>query len=161
MSVDQQSTIANYFNFDGLFLCDASHIITTKKGDTTLSLLVEHHLIDTAEEMVMEHNDSILHCHCNKETVLFNLQVKQQTARKRRFTEQKNGLIMMTATKIILIMVQTWLFTNLVTPGLSKGTKKVKPGVEQQKKLFFSSSNRKTLRHKRKMLLQVQNVQIK
>ena len=60
----------------------ADHTVTTKKGDTALSILVEQNLIDAAAEMVTEYNASILRCSRDRKKVqrarlLINLRLKQ------------------------------------------------------------------------------------
>ena len=61
----------------------ADHTITTKKGDTALSILVEQNLIDAAVEMVTEYKASVPRCSRDRKKVqrarlLINLRVKQQ-----------------------------------------------------------------------------------
>jgi ankyrin repeat protein len=61
----------------------ADHTVTTKKGDTALSILVEQNLIDAAVEMVTEYNASIPRCSRDRKKVqrarlLINLRIKQQ-----------------------------------------------------------------------------------
>jgi hypothetical protein len=60
----------------------ADHTVTTKKGDTALSILVEQNLIDAAVEMVTVHNASIPRCSRDRKKVqrarlLINLRMKQ------------------------------------------------------------------------------------
>jgi hypothetical protein len=60
----------------------ADHTVTTKKGDTALSILVEQNLIDAAVEMVSEYNASIPRCSRDRKKVqrarlLINLRMKQ------------------------------------------------------------------------------------
>lgn len=60
----------------------ADHTVTTKKGDTALSILVEQNLIDAAVEMVTEYNASIPRCSRDRKKVqrarlLINLRMKQ------------------------------------------------------------------------------------
>lgn len=60
----------------------ADHTVTTKKGDTALSILVEQNLIDAAVEMVSTHNASIPRCSRDRKKVqrarlLINLRMKQ------------------------------------------------------------------------------------
>ena len=60
----------------------ADHNVTTKKGDTALSILVEQNLIDAAVEMVTEYNASIPRCSRDRKKVqrarlLINLRMKQ------------------------------------------------------------------------------------
>jgi ankyrin repeat protein len=60
----------------------ADHTVTTKKGDTALSILVEQNLIDTAVEMVTEYNASMPRCSRDRKKVqrarlLINLRMKQ------------------------------------------------------------------------------------
>ena len=60
----------------------ADHTVTTKKGDTALSILVEQNLIDAAAEMVAEYNASIPRCSRDRKKVqrarlLINLRMKQ------------------------------------------------------------------------------------
>lgn len=60
----------------------ADHTVTTKKGDTALSILVEQNLIDSAVEMVTMHNASIPRCSRDRKKVqrarlLINLRMKQ------------------------------------------------------------------------------------
>jgi ankyrin repeat protein len=60
----------------------ADHTVTTKKGDTALSILVEQNLIDTAAEMVTEYKASVPRCSRDRKKVqrarlLINLRVKQ------------------------------------------------------------------------------------
>ena len=67
----------------------ADHTVTTKKGDTALSILVEQNLIDAAVEMVTEYKASVPRCSRDRKKVqrarlLINLRVKQQ---------QKEGLL--------------------------------------------------------------------
>ena len=67
----------------------ADHTVTTKKGDTTLSILVEQGLIDSAVEMVTEYKASIARCSRDRKKVqrarlLINLRIKQQ---------QRDGLL--------------------------------------------------------------------
>ncbi len=67
----------------------ADHTVTTKKGDTALSILVEQNLIDAAVEMVTEYKASIPRCSRDRKKVqrarlLINLRVKQQ---------QRDGLL--------------------------------------------------------------------
>jgi ankyrin repeat protein len=61
----------------------ADHSVTTKKGDTALSILVEQNLIDIAAEMVTEYKASVPRCSRDRKKVqrarlLINLRVKQQ-----------------------------------------------------------------------------------
>lgn len=61
----------------------ADHTVTTKKGDTALSILVEQNLIDTAVDMVMDYKASIPRCSRDRKKVqrarlLINLRIKQQ-----------------------------------------------------------------------------------
>lgn len=61
----------------------ADHTVTTKKGDTALSILVEQNLIDAAVEMVTEYKASVPRCSKDRKKVqrarlLINLRVKQQ-----------------------------------------------------------------------------------
>ena len=67
----------------------ADHTVTTKKGDTALSILVEQNLIDAAVEMVTEYKASVPRCSRDRKKVqrarlLINLRVKQQ---------QKEGIV--------------------------------------------------------------------
>lgn len=60
----------------------ADHTVTTKKGDTALSILVEQNLIDAAVEMVTEYKASIPRCSRDRKKVqrarlLINLQLKK------------------------------------------------------------------------------------
>lgn len=60
----------------------ADHTVTTKKGDTALSILVEQNLIDAAVEMVAEYNASIPRCSRDRKKVqrarlLINHRMKQ------------------------------------------------------------------------------------
>lgn len=60
----------------------ADHTVTTKKGDTALSILVEQNLIDTAVDMVTEYNASISRCSRDRKKIqrarlLINLRMKQ------------------------------------------------------------------------------------
>lgn len=69
----------------------ADHTVTTKKGDTALSILVEQNLIDAAVEMVTEYKASVPRCSRDRKKVqrarlLINLRVKQQ---------QREGLLSM------------------------------------------------------------------
>mmetsp|Transcript_71466 Transcript_71466/g.206909 ORF Transcript_71466/g.206909 Transcript_71466/m.206909 type:complete len:1607 (-) Transcript_71466:95-4915(-) len=61
----------------------ADHTVTTKKGDTALSILVEQNLIDAAADMVTEYNASIPRCSRDRKKVqrarlLINLKIKQR-----------------------------------------------------------------------------------
>lgn len=61
----------------------ADHTVTTKKGDTALSILVEQNLIDAAVDMVAEYNASIPRCSRDRKKVqrarlLINLRMKQR-----------------------------------------------------------------------------------
>lgn len=61
----------------------ADHTVTTKKGDTALSILVEQNLIDAAVEMVTDYKASIPRCSRDRKKVqrarlLINLRIKQQ-----------------------------------------------------------------------------------
>jgi len=61
----------------------ADHTVTTKKGDTALSILVEQDLIDAAVDMVTEYNASIPRCSRDRKKVqrarlLINLQMKKR-----------------------------------------------------------------------------------
>jgi hypothetical protein len=61
----------------------ADHTVTTKKGDTALSILVEQNLIDAAVDMVTEYNASIPRCSRDRKKVqrarlLINLRMKQR-----------------------------------------------------------------------------------
>jgi ankyrin repeat protein len=61
----------------------ADHTVTTKKGDTALSILVEQNLIDAAVEMVTEYKASVPRCSRDRKKVqrarlLINLQLKKQ-----------------------------------------------------------------------------------
>ena len=61
----------------------ADHTVTTKKGDTALSILVEQNLIDAAVHMVTEYKASVPRCSRDRKKVqrarlLINLRVKQQ-----------------------------------------------------------------------------------
>ena len=47
----------------------ADHTVTTKKGDTALSILVEQHLIDAAVDMVTDYNASIQRCSRDRKKV--------------------------------------------------------------------------------------------
>jgi hypothetical protein len=65
-----------------LLLHGADHTVTTKKGDTALSILVEQNLIDAAVDMVSEYNASIPRCSRDRKKVqrarlLINLRLKQ------------------------------------------------------------------------------------
>merc|ERR1712032_332888 len=67
----------------------ADHTVTTKKGDTALSIFVEQNLIDAAVEMVTEYKASVPRCSRDRKKVqrarlLINLRVKRQ---------QKEGLL--------------------------------------------------------------------
>ncbi|KAL9185258.1 hypothetical protein ACHAXT_003035 [Thalassiosira profunda] len=60
----------------------ADHTVTTKKGDTALSILVEQNLVDAAAEMAMEYGASIPRCSRDRKKVqrarlLINLKQKQ------------------------------------------------------------------------------------
>merc|ERR1711884_669265 len=60
----------------------ADHTVTTKKGDTALSILVEQNLIDAAVQMVTEYKASIPRCSMDRKKVqrarlLINLKLKQ------------------------------------------------------------------------------------
>jgi hypothetical protein len=60
----------------------ADHTVTTKKGDTALSILVEQNLIDAAVEMVTEYNANIPRCSRDRKKVqrarlLITLRMKQ------------------------------------------------------------------------------------
>lgn len=60
----------------------ADHTVTTKKGDTALSILVEQNLIDAAVEMVTDYSASIPRCSRDRKKVqrarlLINLRLKQ------------------------------------------------------------------------------------
>eukprot|EP00538_Stauroneis_constricta_P006116 CAMPEP_0119564048 /NCGR_PEP_ID=MMETSP1352-20130426/25594_1 /TAXON_ID=265584 /ORGANISM="Stauroneis constricta, Strain CCMP1120" /LENGTH=1722 /DNA_ID=CAMNT_0007612753 /DNA_START=249 /DNA_END=5417 /DNA_ORIENTATION=- len=60
----------------------ADHTVTTKKGDTALSILVEQNLIDAAVEMVTEYKASVPRCSRDRKKVqrarlLINLRIKQ------------------------------------------------------------------------------------
>lgn len=60
----------------------ADHTVTTKKGDTALSILVEQNLIDAAVEMVTEYKASVPRCSRDRKKVqrarlLINLRMKQ------------------------------------------------------------------------------------
>jgi len=71
----------------------ADHTVTTKKGDTALSILVEQNLIDAAVEMVTEYKASIPRCSRDRKKVqrarlLINLQVKKQ---------QREGLLQLSS----------------------------------------------------------------
>ena len=60
----------------------ADHTVTTKKGDTALSILVEQNLIDAAVEMVTQYSASIPRCSRDRKKVqrarlLINLRMKQ------------------------------------------------------------------------------------
>ena len=59
----------------------ADHTVTTKKGDTALSILVEQNLIDAAVEMVTEYKASVPRCSRDRKKVqrarlLINLRAK-------------------------------------------------------------------------------------
>jgi hypothetical protein len=61
----------------------ADHTVTTKKGDTALSILVEQDLIDAAVEMVTEYKASVPRCSRDRKKVqrarlLIQLRIKQQ-----------------------------------------------------------------------------------
>jgi ankyrin repeat protein len=61
----------------------ADHNVTTKKGDTALSILVEQNLIDAAVEMVTVYNASVTRCSRDRKKIqrarlLINLRMKQQ-----------------------------------------------------------------------------------
>jgi hypothetical protein len=61
----------------------ADHTVTTKKGDTALSILVEQNLIDAAVDMVTEYKASVPRCSRDRKKVqrarlLINLQIKKQ-----------------------------------------------------------------------------------
>lgn len=60
----------------------ADHTVTTKKGDTALSILVEQNLIDAAVEMVTDYSASVPRCSRDRKKVqrarlLINLRLKQ------------------------------------------------------------------------------------
>ena len=60
----------------------ADHTVTTKKGDTALSILVEQNLIDAAVEMVTEYKASVPRCSRDRKKIqrarlLINLRMKQ------------------------------------------------------------------------------------
>jgi len=61
----------------------ADHTVTTKKGDTALSILVEQNHLDAAVEMVTEYKASVPRCSRDRKKVqrarlLINLQIKKQ-----------------------------------------------------------------------------------
>ena len=61
----------------------ADHTVTTKKGDTALSILVEQNHLDAAVEMVTEYKASVPRCSRDRKKVqrarlLVNLQIKKQ-----------------------------------------------------------------------------------
>ena len=61
----------------------ADHTVTTKKGDTALSILVEQNHIEAAVEMVTEYKASVPRCSRDRKKVqrarlLINLQIKKQ-----------------------------------------------------------------------------------
>lgn len=67
---------------DLLLMHGADHTVTTKKGDTALSILVEQNHIDAAVDMVSEYNASIPRCSRDRKKVqrarlLINLRLKQ------------------------------------------------------------------------------------
>jgi ankyrin repeat protein len=71
----------------------ADHTVTTKKGDTALSILVEQNLIDAAVEMVTKYNASIPRCSRDRKKVqrarlLIQLRTKQ---RDEECMEESNG----------------------------------------------------------------------
>ncbi|KAL7540429.1 hypothetical protein ACHAXR_010103 [Thalassiosira sp. AJA248-18] len=60
----------------------ADHTVTTKKGDTALSILVEQNLIDAAVEMVTDYSASVPRCSRDRKKIqrarlLINLRLKQ------------------------------------------------------------------------------------
>ena len=66
-----------------LLKAGANHNVTTKKGDTALSILVEQNLIDAAVKMVTRYKASIPRCSRDRKKVqrarlLINLRIKQQ-----------------------------------------------------------------------------------
>jgi hypothetical protein len=75
----------------------ADHTVTTKKGDTALSILVEQNMIDTAVEMVTEYSASIPRCSRDRKKIqrarlLINLRMKQMEKDGRKFArEDDNG----------------------------------------------------------------------
>lgn len=83
---------------------DADHTVTTKKGDTALSILVEQNLIDAAVNMVTEYKASIPRCSRDRKKVqrarlLINLQLKKlegeskksNANRKKKNTAEQNA----------------------------------------------------------------------
>ena len=77
----------------------ADHTVTTKKGDTALSILVEQNLIDAAVEMVTEYKASIPRCSRDRKKVqrarlLINLQLKKsgdESKKSNSFRKKKNS----------------------------------------------------------------------
>jgi ankyrin repeat protein len=68
----------------------ADHTVTTKKGDTALSILVEQNLIDAAVEMVTDYSASIPRCSRDRKKIqrarlLINLRMKQLEKEGRKF----------------------------------------------------------------------------
>lgn len=68
---------------DLLLRYDADHTVTTKKGDTALSILVEQNLIDAAANMVIQYGASIPRCSRDRRKVqrarlLIQLQLKKR-----------------------------------------------------------------------------------
>lgn len=69
----------------------ADHTVTTKKGDTALSILVEQNLIDAAVEMVTEYKASVPRCSRDRKKVqrarlLINLRMKQHQREGKHLT---------------------------------------------------------------------------
>ena len=69
----------------------ADHTVTTKKGDTALSILVEQNLIDAAVEMVTEYKASVPRCSRDRKKVqrarlLINLRMKQHEREGKHLT---------------------------------------------------------------------------
>lgn len=69
----------------------ADHTVTTKKGDTALSILVEQNLIDAAVEMVSEYKASVPRCSRDRKKVqrarlLINLRMKQHQREGKHLT---------------------------------------------------------------------------
>lgn len=74
----------------------ADHTVTTKKGDTALSILVEQNLIDAAVEMVTHYNASIPRCSRDRKKVqrarlLINLRMKQLEREGRSSLEEDDS----------------------------------------------------------------------
>lgn len=119
----------------------ADHTVTTKKGDTALSILVEQNLIDAAVEMVTEYKASVPRCSRDRKKVqrarlLINLRVKQQQRGDLNLgtdDDDDDDESDMEDSPALAAVIDDNYDDEVARPG-KKGTKKKKVSAEQQAK---------------------------